>query len=227
MGQFWGRSLWNGKRRKENIKWKGNEYCIFFFICESFLMFHSWRLICREVFYFPLLSFRSPVSNCNRNSDFIVAALKSSILSHYFPVPLTSYPGKFRTDDEPAAASRRCFKDSTPASWEIFRLLSSVFLDGRFFVCGLFFLSLCEGECFFFLLFKMEKMHSIFLISVNDGENIYFPLKTIKKHSFSLLTMGKHYFQLTIEKKISFFLLTMENNIFIPSLTVENNHIFN
>lgn len=137
----------------------------FFRICESFLMFHSWRLICREVFYFPLLSFRSPVSNCNRNSDFIVAALKSSILSHYFPVPLTSYPGKFRTDDEPAAASRRCFKDSTPASWEIFRLLSSVFLDGRFFVCGLFFISLCEGEWFIF-----------FFLTFQDGKNAFYIL---------------------------------------------------
>lgn len=129
-----------------------------FFICESFLMFHSWRLICREVLYFPLLSFRSPVSNCNRNSDFIVAALKSSILSHYFPVPLTSYPGKFRTDDEPAAASRRCFKDSTPASWEIFRLLSSVFLDGRFLVCGLsFFLVARENGLSFFSYFSRWK----------------------------------------------------------------------
>lgn len=128
-------------------------------------MFHSWRLICREVFYFPLLSFRSPVSNCNRNSDFIVAALKSSILSHYFPVPLTSYPGKFRTDDEPAAASRRCFKDSTPASWEIFRLLSSVFLDGRFF------------SLWPFLSFSLRaKMISLFFLTFQDGKNPFYIL---------------------------------------------------
>lgn len=137
----------------------------FFSICESFLMFHSWRLICREVFYFPLLSFRSPVSNCNRNSDFIVAALKSSILSHYFPVPLTSYPGKFRTDDEPAAASRRCFKDSTLASWEIFRLLSSVFLDGRFLVCGLFLSFSLRG-----------RMVSLFFLTFQDRKNPFYIL---------------------------------------------------
>lgn len=121
-GHFWEEVC----ERKKKEDYEEEEY-IYFFIYQSFHMFHWWRLIWRAVLYFPtLLSFRSPVSNCNRNSDFIVATLKSSFLSLFYS-SFDFVPWQVSNRWRTGRRFETALQGLDSASCKTSRLLSSIF----------------------------------------------------------------------------------------------------